>query len=104
MLELIIDTTNNKEVVVGCSIDGKKDLHTVRLARQKAQVVLPLVTKVLRKHGKKLTDVSAIEVNRGPGSFTGIRVGLSVANVLGRLYGISINQHAPGVSEEPVYE
>lgn len=100
-LELIIDTTDNTEIRVGLIIDGKKDLETVVRSPQKSQVVLPLIEKLLAKYKRSLTDITAITINPGPGSFTGIRVGLSIANTLAALYNIPINGKK---SAQPVYE
>ncbi len=44
-----------------------------------SQVVLPLVHELLEAAGLHLTDVTAIGVCRGPGSFTGLRIGIGVA-------------------------
>ncbi len=40
---LFIDTSNNKEIKVGLTIEGKEDLITQAIDYRKAQVVLPLV-------------------------------------------------------------
>lgn len=50
-----------------------------------AAVVLPLIDTLLRQSGRTLADVSAFAVALGPGSFTGLRVGLST--VKGLAYG-----------------
>ncbi len=100
---LIIDTSSNKEVKVGLEIDGKKYLTQLPLDKQKAQAVLPLVEKLLKKHKLSLKDLTAIKVNPGPGSFTGLRVGISIANALGFLLKIPINGKKVGELVEPVY-
>lgn len=56
-----------------------------------SQVLLPLITKLLQAASCKLQDLEGIEVEIGPGSFTGLRVGVSVANALGFALGISVN-------------
>lgn len=40
------------------------------------------IRALLGKHGKKLHDVEGIVCLKGPGSFTGLRIGLSVGNAL----------------------
>ncbi len=91
MIILLIDTTNNKEILVGLKIDGKEFIEKKPLDTRKAQVVLPMLENMLQKHRLHLQNISAIEVNPGPGSFTGIRVGLSIANTLGFLLKIPVN-------------
>ncbi len=100
---LIIDTTNNKEMLVGLRIDGKDFMRKQTLDTRKAQVVLPLLEELLKEHAMKVEDLTAIEVNPGPGSFTGIRVGLSIANMLGNLLGIPVNGKKIGELVEADY-
>ncbi len=44
-----------------------------------------------------------IRVNTGPGSFTGLRVGASIANALGFLLKISVNSKKIGEGVFPIY-
>jgi tRNA threonylcarbamoyladenosine biosynthesis protein TsaB len=53
-----------------------------------SEIVLPLVDSVLKRAGIGLPDVAGIAVSVGPGSFTGIRIGLST--VKGLIYGTDI--------------
>ncbi|MBI3385342.1 tRNA (adenosine(37)-N6)-threonylcarbamoyltransferase complex dimerization subunit type 1 TsaB [Candidatus Gottesmanbacteria bacterium] len=87
---LYIDTTDNQKVLV--SINGEEKLTVkAKVTILKAQIVLPLIEKLLKKNGIKLSEITEIKVNIGPGSFTGIRVGLSVANALAYALGIKVN-------------
>ena len=43
---------------------------------------LPLINQLLKKHGLKLEDLEEVDSYPGPGSFTGLKVGATVANVL----------------------
>ena len=100
---LFIDTSNNKEVKVGLEIDGKKYLVEQAIDYRKAQAVLPIAQELLVEHKLTLQDITAIEVNTGPGSFTGLRVGVAIANTLGFLLKIPVNNNPVGESVEPVY-
>ncbi len=66
--------------------------------RKAAQVLLPMVQEMLQSHGVTLAQLDAIAVLAGPGSFTGIRIGLSVAQ------GLAFPQNIPmlGVSSMAV--
>lgn len=100
---LLIDTTNNKEVTVGLNIDGKEVVEKRPLDTRKAQVVLPILEELLKTHKLQAKDITEIEVNSGPGSFTGIRVGLSIANTLGFLLQIPVNGKKVGELAEANY-
>ena len=101
MKALLIDTSNNKEIVVGLSIDGKEYLTNHVIDTRKAQVVLPLIETLLKIHKLALKDLTEIQVNPGPGSFTGLRVGIAIANTLGFLLNIPVNGKD---MVEPVYK
>jgi tRNA threonylcarbamoyladenosine biosynthesis protein TsaB len=100
---LLIDTSSNKEVKVGIEIEGKEIITTQPLDKQKAQAVLPMIEKLMNKQKLELKDLAAIKVNSGPGSFTGLRVGISIANTLGQLLKIPINGKKVGEMVEPIY-
>ena len=88
---LLIDTSNSQETIVGLKVDNKKDFLKGRSKVLKAQNVLPLIEKILKKHKIKASDLTAIKVNIGPGSFTGLRVGVAVANTLAWVLKIPVN-------------
>lgn len=56
-----------------------------------SQVLLPLIEKLLKSQKLDYKDLKGIEVEVGPGSFTGLRVGVSVANALAYALGIPVN-------------
>jgi len=47
-----------------------------------SRYVIPAIDKLLRNAQVKLTDIAKIAVGVGPGSFTGIRVGIAIAKGL----------------------
>ena len=51
-------------------------------ARRHAGALLPMVQALLRRAGATLDDLEGIILSDGPGSFTGLRVGASVAKAL----------------------
>ncbi len=77
-MRLYIDTSSNKHVLVKL---GDKQLVKAQTIPN-SQVVLKLIDQILKQNQAKLTDLTVISVNQGPGSFTGLRVGTAVANAL----------------------
>ena len=77
-MRLKIDTTDNRKTVV--SLGGKTLVKKYKSPQE--QDVLAAIDELLQREGKNLKDVMAIEVNRGPGAFTSLRVGISIANAL----------------------
>lgn len=103
MTTLIIDTSSNKEIKIGLEIDGKEYLVERPLDYKKAQIALPMTEELLKDNKLGLKDLTGIRVNLGPGSFTGLRVGVSIANTLGYLLKIPINGNKVGEMTEPKY-
>lgn len=104
MNTLLIDTSDNKIIKVGLRIDEKEDLIEQPLdVKKKAQAVLPLTEELLARHNLTLKNLTAIEVNPGPGSFTGLRVGITIANTLAYLLNIPVNGKKVGEMVEPIY-
>lgn len=79
---LLIDTASNKEIRVGLKIGKKEYIIRQKIGRNKAQAVLPLIDRVLKKKKLEISEIDSIKVNTGPGSFTGIRVGIAIAKAL----------------------
>lgn len=44
-----------------------------------SQTLMPMIDSALNCSGCKLTDIDIVAVNKGPGSFTGIRIGVAAA-------------------------
>lgn len=50
--------------------------------RRQGHEILPRLLDLLAEHGRELSQVSGVAVGVGPGSFTGLRVGMSLAKGL----------------------
>jgi len=58
--------------------------------RMLAKGIFGYLDKILRTLDKTWSDITAIGVFEGPGSFTGLRIGLTVMNTIANTQGISI--------------
>lgn len=75
--------TDKPEAEIGLFDNDKKLTYEVWQAhRELAETLHKKMVTVLEGMGKTLHDIEGIVCYRGPGSFTGIRIGLSVANAL----------------------
>ena len=57
--------------------------------RQLSTTILQKINQLLEDHSCNWQDLSGLVVFRGPGSFTGLRIGITVANTLS--YSLKIN-------------
>lgn len=89
---LKIDSTDSEKIKVKLE-DISAKIKDLSIPNQKvgSQVLLPSIVKILKKHKKTLRNIKSVEVNTGPGSFTGTRVGVSIANALGFTLDIPVN-------------
>ncbi len=75
--------TNKPEAELGLYQDDTQVAYTVWQAhRLLAETIHLQIKSLLDGQRKKLQDVEGIVAFKGPGSFTGLRIGLSVANAL----------------------
>lgn len=75
-----------------CLFDAETRLEQTlwQAHRQLAETIHTKITETLQKQGKTLASIQGIVCYEGPGSFTGLRIGVSVANALSVSLGIPI--------------
>lgn len=88
---LFIDTTKREEVKVELWEDQKIKDKLIVTQKTGSQALLPAIVKILKKNKISFENLSGVNVAIGPGSFTGTRVGVAVANALGYALKIPIN-------------
>jgi tRNA threonylcarbamoyladenosine biosynthesis protein TsaB len=101
MLILAIDTALD-----ACAA-GVLDTDTAKLIAQESQAMkrghaealMPLIARVIKQAGLAFTALDRIAVTTGPGSFTGLRVGLSAA----RGIGLAANKPVVGLTTLTAY-
>lgn len=89
MAILAFDTTTDKcsvaclhQGVVAKSVKLTRSGRGAPPAESMAAVLVPMLQDCLAQHGIGFVDVATIMLPRGPGSFTGIRIGFSVMHGL----------------------
>lgn len=81
--------TDKPEAELGLYEDTEQLHHEVWLAhRELSNSIHKKLSDLLMSQGKQLADIQGIICFQGPGSFTGLRIGLTVGNTLA--YGLSI--------------
>lgn len=96
-MKLFLDSTDNTQVII--RLDDKEFINRVDSPRN--QDVFGFLLSCLAQEGLSRADITAIEVNPGPGSFTGTRIGVTIANALGFALGLPVNGQTLPI--EPVY-
>lgn len=86
-MKLYIDTSKREEITI--SLD--EEVFKTESKKQKSQRLLPFIDELLKKKKLSLKDITEIKVNTGPGSFTGLKVGVAVAQALGWGLKIPVN-------------
>ncbi len=87
--------TDKPEAEIGLyDNETKLAYETWQAHRQLAETIHQKIEILLKSQSKTLKDVEGIACYQGPGSFTGLRIGLTVANTL------SYSMHIPVVATQ----
>ena len=81
MIKLIVDAANEKIFLM---IITNNNIYNVTHKNSKTnyEKLMILIENFLNKKNLKVSDISTIYVNRGPGSFAGIRNSLSITKAI----------------------
>lgn len=101
MILKINSTLRDQVIVELINVKGKSTI--IKKQKPGSQILLPAILEILKKNKKSIKDITEVKVNPGPGSFTGTRVGVAVANALGFALDIPVNGKK-GKIALPVYE
>lgn len=105
MITLAIDTSEERGSVV-LRIGGRAVAEIVHQETDYSSWLLPAVEKILEDSGKSFEELDLFAVSTGPGSFTGVRVGLCAVKAWEEVYrkkvvGVSrLEAIARGTSED----
>jgi tRNA threonylcarbamoyladenosine biosynthesis protein TsaB len=87
---LAIDTATDRASVALGNPGGVPLEEDITGARRQAAALLPAIDALLLRAGASLDDLEGIALSDGPGSFTGLRVGASVAKALAHARGLPL--------------
>lgn len=85
---LAIETTGAEASVAVINEKGEVFMEASDQKLNHLQNLMPMVDLLLQKRGMLIDDVDYIAVSEGPGSFTGIRIGVSSARALAQALGL----------------
>ncbi len=76
---ICLETATNLCSVALCDSAGVVSLRESNDSRSHASMLTVFIEEILKKNGIKASALDAIAVSKGPGSFTGLRIGVSAA-------------------------
>ncbi|GJL85347.1 MAG: tRNA (adenosine(37)-N6)-threonylcarbamoyltransferase complex dimerization subunit type 1 TsaB [Micavibrio sp.] len=81
---LALDTAMSGCCVAVYDVQSKASFSkTEAMIRGQAEVLVPMIQSVVAESGHSFDDIDLIATTKGPGAFTGLRIGLSTAKSLG---------------------
>jgi len=79
MIKLFIDTSTGL-LGLGLKVDGEvKGKLSLSVRKNTAEQILPLINKMLEEQELKFAQIDEMYLTPGPGSYTGERIGLTIA-------------------------
>lgn len=79
---LLIESSTADCSVAICDNNRILDIITIDIPRSQASMLAPSINNILKRTNTNINELSAISVSKGPGSYTGLRVGVSTAKGL----------------------
>lgn len=115
MLILSLDTSTLVSSVALAEHDCLLAELTLQTHKTHSERLMPHIAELVEKADKKKTDIQAIAVSIGPGSFTGLRIGLATAKALAyalkvpivgvpTMAALAYNCFAPGATIVPMLD
>ncbi len=102
MIRIILIETSTALCSTALAEDGRIIAYRENASREHAAMTAPFVKEMLDEHGITVKDCNAVCVSMGPGSYTGLRVGVSTAK--GLCFGAGIPLLATGSLDTLVWQ
>lgn len=87
---VLFDSSSMTTRLIVVHDDAKQNVYEWEAGRTLARGMLAYIREKLQENGADLGDITGIGVFRGPGSYTGLRIGLTVLNTLADALGVPI--------------
>ena len=82
-MKLLALESSDRVAQVALYLDGEVYALSADASKKHAETLLPTAERLLSEHGLTTADMDAFAADIGPGSFTGVRIGVCTANALG---------------------
>lgn len=88
--QLVIDTATNY-IYLALAVDGVEVESIYEEGINNHSVtILPFLEELLKKQNLELQDIDQVIIGVGPGSYTGVRIGVTVAKMIGYLNNVEV--------------
>lgn len=101
MISIVMDTSN-QYLAVGIFKDGQcVDAYQKIGTKRQSEDAIPVLNDLTKKHHINLRTIDEMIITRGPGSYTGVRVAMTIAKTLAAIAPVkiktvsSLNAYAP---------
>lgn len=82
MIDLLLDSSNT-DLAVGISKNGVLiDSVSYQAWQRQSELMVDEIDKILNKHEITRKDISSVSVTKGPGSYTGVRIAMTIAKTV----------------------
>jgi tRNA threonylcarbamoyladenosine biosynthesis protein TsaB len=102
-MKLYIDTRDREKINISILEKNKILISKEANSQINSDTALLLLEKALSDLNLNTDKITEIEVERGPGSYTGTRVGVAIANALSFALKIPVNGKEMSSIENPKY-
>lgn len=90
MYTIGIDTSHQFLVLVVMDDKGVMDSLRLDCFKQQSEYIIPKLDELLNRNNLKPTDVTNLVLAKGPGSYTGVRIGMTVVKIWGAFLNLKV--------------
>ena len=77
MIELSIDSSSKVATVAVLNEDNLLGEYVLNNKREHSVLLMPMIENLLKDCNLSIDDIDGFVVSKGPGSFTGLRIGMA---------------------------